>query len=253
MALWEGLWEGLWKTSENLWKPLKTSENLWKPLKTSKNLWKALKSSETIPLRGPLRDPLRGRFPSQNLSGLLPLIVLPLKTPPISLRYPPLRLFRLEGTNYMGRVSAKFCGFLWKSWRVRAPWGFAWHNLLLFDESIRCRIDALSKCCSGFEGLQSHIPFQKNTHAIVRAATLQKCGVNIFSVFSAKSVVKFGVKFWRSFARATLSRVWVSEAEKFTKSSRQNHEDVNGEKLTVTKWWIFGADFHGLRRVFHGL
>ena len=63
---------------KNLWKPLKTSENLWKPLKTSKNLWKALKSSETIPLRGPLRDPLRGRFPSQNLSGLLPLIVLPL-------------------------------------------------------------------------------------------------------------------------------------------------------------------------------
>ena len=28
------------------------------------------------------------------------------------------------------------------------------------------------------------------------------------------------------------------------------HEDVNGEKLTVKKWWIFGADFHGLRRVF---
>ena len=48
MALWEGLWGGLWKTSET-------------PLKTL-----------------PLRDPLRGRFPSQNLSGLLPLIVLPL-------------------------------------------------------------------------------------------------------------------------------------------------------------------------------
>ena len=27
-------------------------------------------------------------------------------------------------------------------------------------------------------------------------------------------------------------------------------EDINGEKLTVKKWWIFGADFHGLRRVF---
>ena len=35
-------------------------------------------------------------------------------------------------------------------------------------------------------------------------------------------------------------------------------EDVNGEKLTVKKWWIFGADFftvwcrlfHGLRRFF---
>ena len=64
MAFWEGLWEGLWKTSENLSKPLKTSE--------------------TIPLRGPLRDPLRGRFPSQNLSGLLPLIVLPLNLSPIN-------------------------------------------------------------------------------------------------------------------------------------------------------------------------
>ena len=41
-----------------------------------------MKTSETLPLRDPLRDPLRGRFPSQNLSGLLPLIVLPLKTPP---------------------------------------------------------------------------------------------------------------------------------------------------------------------------
>ena len=38
-------------------------------------------------------------------------------------------------------------------------------------------------------------------------------------------------------------------------------EDVNGEKLTVKKWWIFGADFfHGLvpifsrfTPIFHGL
>ena len=37
-----------------------------------------------------------------------------------------------------------------------------------------------------------------------------------------------------------------------------NQEDVNGEKLTVKKWWILGADFftvwcrffHGLRRFF---
>ena len=58
------------KTSEILWK---TSENLWKPLKTSKNLWKPLKT-----LR--LRDPLRGRIPSQRLSVLLPLIVFPLNS-----------------------------------------------------------------------------------------------------------------------------------------------------------------------------
>ena len=33
--------------------------------------------------RGPLRDPLRGRFPSQRLSALLPLIALPLELSPI--------------------------------------------------------------------------------------------------------------------------------------------------------------------------
>ena len=44
-------------------------------LKTSEN---PLKTSETLPLR----DPLRGRFPSQRLSVLLPLIVLPLSLSP---------------------------------------------------------------------------------------------------------------------------------------------------------------------------
>ena len=42
------------------------------------------------------------------------------------------------------------------------------------------------------------------------------------------------------------------------KAFRETQEDVNGEKLTVKKWWIFGADFftvwcrffHGLRRFF---
>ena len=39
-----------------------------------------------------------------------------------------------------------------------------------------------------------------------------------------------------------------------TKTGKTNHEDVNGEKLTVKKWWLFGCRFfHGLRRVFHGL
>ena len=42
-----------------------------------------LNTSETLPLRDPLRDPLRGRFPSQNISVLLPLIVLCLETPAI--------------------------------------------------------------------------------------------------------------------------------------------------------------------------
>ena len=54
-------------TSENLWK---ISQNLWKPLKTSENPLKTL----------PLRDPLRGRFPSQRLSVLLPLFCCPLNS-----------------------------------------------------------------------------------------------------------------------------------------------------------------------------
>ena len=40
-----------------------------------------------------------------------------------------------------------------------------------------------------------------------------------------------------------------------------NQEDVNGEKLTVKKWWIFGADFFTVwcrffsrfTPIFHGL
>ena len=70
--------ENLWKVSKNLWKSLKTSENPWKPLKTSKDLWKS--PLKTLPLRGPLRDPLRGRFPSQRLSVLLPLFCCPLNS-----------------------------------------------------------------------------------------------------------------------------------------------------------------------------
>ena len=39
--------------------------------------------------------------------------------------------------------------------------------MLLLDASISCRIDAFSRCCFGFGGLQSHMPFQKNAHALV--------------------------------------------------------------------------------------
>ena len=49
---------GKWHSERGSEKPLKTSEN-----------------------RDPLRDPLRGRFPSQNLSGLLPLFLLLVKVP----------------------------------------------------------------------------------------------------------------------------------------------------------------------------
>ena len=75
----ESLWEGNLPLRGSLRGPLHISKSLWKPLKTSENLsenlWNPLKTL-------PLRDPLRGRFPSQRLSVLLPLIVLPLKLSP---------------------------------------------------------------------------------------------------------------------------------------------------------------------------
>ena len=39
-------------------------------------------------------------------------------------------------------------------------------------------------------------------------------------------------------------RFFTVYAELFTvyKGRPQNQEDVNGEKLTVKRWWIFGAD-----------
>ena len=52
-----------------------------------------------------------------------------------------------------------------------------------------------------------------------------------------------------------------NQSTKNPEKSREIQEDVNGEKLTVKKWWIFGADFfHGLvpifsrfTPIFHGL
>ena len=62
--------------------------------------------------------------------------------------------------------------------------------MLLFDGSICCRIDALSRCCSGLGGLQSHKPFQRNAHAIVvlgRSAEAQraKTYLNFLTFFDA--------------------------------------------------------------------
>ena len=59
------------RTSENLSKISETSE---KSLKTSENLSKSLK---TLPLRGPLRDPLRGRFPLRGSQSCCPYSVAP--------------------------------------------------------------------------------------------------------------------------------------------------------------------------------
>ena len=70
ICLWQGLWEDLWQPLKNLWKPLTAS----KTTKTSENFRKPL----------PLRDPLRGRFPSQRLLVLLPLFICPLNSLQIS-------------------------------------------------------------------------------------------------------------------------------------------------------------------------
>ena len=73
----ESLWEGNLPLRESLRGPLQTSE---KSLKTSEKSLKTAvnlkKTSETLPLR----DPLRGRFLSQRLSDLLPLLICPLNS-----------------------------------------------------------------------------------------------------------------------------------------------------------------------------
>ena len=66
----ESLWEGNLPLRGSLRGPLKTSEQ---SLKTSE---KCLKRLKTLPPR----DPLRGRFPSQRLSVLLPLFICPLNS-----------------------------------------------------------------------------------------------------------------------------------------------------------------------------
>ena len=39
------------------------------------------------------------------------------------------------------------------------------------------------------------------------------------------------------------SAEWYRHIQKYYLSNSKTHEDVNGEKLTVKKWWILGADF----------
>ena len=60
---------------------------------------------------------------------------------------------------------------------------------------------------------------------------------------------------WDALGRIMVAQAFVGALElKFKKT-------VNGEKLTVKKWWMFGADlftvwcrfFHGLVPIFHGL
>ena len=73
-----GRFKNLSKISDNLWK---ISQKLKKPLKTSQNLWKRLKTSQkclkTLPLRLPLRDPLRGRFLLRGCQSCCPYSVAP--------------------------------------------------------------------------------------------------------------------------------------------------------------------------------
>ena len=65
MALGEGLWEGVRETSPN------SERILWKSMKNPKNPEYLGKSLKTIPLRGPLRNPIGGRFPSLGTSQAL--------------------------------------------------------------------------------------------------------------------------------------------------------------------------------------
>ena len=53
---------------------------------------------------------------------------------------------------------------------------------------------------------------------------------------------------------ATFSRPERGRTAKSLTEIHLSIEDVNGEKLTVKKWWIFGADFFTVScRFFHGL
>ena len=52
----------------------------------------------------------------------------------------------------------------------------------------------------------------------------------------------------------TANLIYRTCNRKLLANNSVSQQDVNGEKLAMKKWWIFGADlFHGLRRAFHGL
>ena len=102
LALWAGLWYDIPKTYPNR----QTShENLWKCLKTPKSHWIHLKTT--------IRDPLRGRFPCQNLSGFSPLLVLPLFFPPLPYPTPAKTKPSIKSKFFIGPTTLPRYNLVW--------------------------------------------------------------------------------------------------------------------------------------------
>ena len=61
------------------------------------------------------------------------------------------------------------------------------------------------------------------------------------------SVISTEGSFAMGFLQNGLNRQHPKQGTAKQGTAKRGQEDVNGEKLAVKKWWIFGADF------FHGL
>ena len=102
-------------------------------------------------------------------------------------------------------------------------------------------------CAMVEELLHSFCCFECNSLSAIGCVT--GCSKHVSSVVAA-------AKYWN----LTPCRFHPLPISPFSKhpNTHVNQEDVNGEKLTVKKWWISGADFftvwcrffHGLRRLF---
>ena len=72
--------------------------------------------------------------------------------------------------------------------------------------------------------------------------------------FSAKGVVKLGVKVWWNFSCATFSRVWVSEAENFTKISFQKQcekREISHKVQSAGAWHWFVWEWENAEKKGH--
>ena len=122
--------------------------------------------------------------------------------------------------------------------------GKAWK---LLETIINSRQGLSRNKISNFSEIDSWKHFSGSAKILVPTVTDWRNSPSSLSA-SPEKLTDFGV--WRRTPR-----------NRIRPASKLSQEDVNGEQLTVKKWWIFGADFftvwcgffHGLVPIFHGL
>ena len=161
------------------------------------------------------------------------------KSTPKTISASKMQIDALQNTNWRGKISAHFYTKT-AGWRSPIPF---WRVSIYILEGVIYIVEA--EIVLGVLYRKGVIPKKGGTLA------------------SRESHTPFFTKGWSCESvrlvqgSKTPQGLW-SQKKPLPPTPDKGQEDVNGEKLTVKKWWIFGADFftvwcrffHGLRRFF---